>query len=60
VRVYYQMVKKTRLGDKNLSRRFIETAREIGADDDEETFKRKLGAIAKAVRAKEPPKTPQK
>ena len=37
--------------------RFIEAARELGADDDEATFKAKLGAIArqKAKDAPEPP-----
>lgn len=36
------------MNNKSQIKRFIETAKELGADDDEATFKAKLGQIAKA------------
>lgn len=40
--------------DPKQSERFIAAAKATGADDDEETFKRKLGVIAKAKATKKP------
>jgi hypothetical protein len=40
---------------KNQSQRFVEKAREIGCDEDEAAFDRRLRKIAKAT----PPKDPQ-
>lgn len=42
------MAKNPKEGEKTQRQRFIETAREIGADDDENAFREKLKRIAKA------------
>ena len=41
-------------GDTSQRARFIAMAKELGADDDEATFRAKLGAIAKAPRVEDP------
>ena len=41
------MTSKTRLSPQEQSDRFIETARKIGADEDEAAFKEKLAVIAR-------------
>jgi hypothetical protein len=38
-------------------RRFVETARELGCDEDKERFEEKLKRIAKATTPKRTPKT---
>jgi aminoglycoside/choline kinase family phosphotransferase len=39
--------------------RFIETARKLGADEDEATFKKKLGVIARQKLKNEPKRPPK-
>ena len=42
--------------DKDQFKRFVETARKLGCDEDKERFEKSLGKIA----AYKPPKTPSK
>ncbi len=53
---------KSELEGKSQRDRFIEAARELGADDDEATFKAKLAVIARQKPKDEPkaPKRPRK
>jgi hypothetical protein len=46
---------KAAKADKSQKQRFIETAKQLGCDQDEEAFRKKLGEIAKAKPAEEPP-----
>jgi len=43
--------------NKSQSERFIETARQLGCDEDEAAFREKLGQIAKAKPKDESPKS---
>jgi hypothetical protein len=52
--------RKQKLSSEAQRTRFIETARAIGADEDEAAFKAKLGVIARQKPKDEPaPKTPK-
>jgi hypothetical protein len=51
------MTRKPKPDDPNQFKRFIETAREIGANPDTETFDLVLGKVARSSRPRPTPKT---
>lgn len=51
-------VSDEKVGEVSQSQRFIEAARELGADDDEATFKAKLAVIGKH-KPKDKPEPPK-
>jgi hypothetical protein len=56
-RLGYDMPRKPKPDNPEQFRRFIETAREVGADADPETFGRVLEEVARSSRPKPTPKT---
>lgn len=57
------MIRKMTKAEADQSRKFVEKARELGADDDDAAFERKLKRIVKAGPQEPPPKkkkTPEK
>jgi hypothetical protein len=50
----YTMSKSTKVTDTGQSGRFLATARALGADEDEATFRAKLGVIARQKPKDEP------